>query len=96
MSRVSPHITVTPPARPTPASSIVGRVLIETVAAGSKSQRKVLVMRRPGRRVVVELKGGSFGLDAKEKAIAGKTVKLEGTFVRKDLFRFTKAVLVKT
>lgn len=67
-----------------------GTMKLETVAAGSKSERLALTTRVGGQRVVVERLGGNpFQIEASERNLDGKKVRLEGFFVNDRLFRFT-------
>lgn len=85
------------PRAPTRQAEIIkGKVSIKTVAAGSKSQHKSLVMTVKGKTVQLQRLGGNpFEIDAKERALAGKTVELKGYFISDHLFRFTQATAAK-
>lgn len=78
------------------AEVIKGKVSIKTVAAGSKSQHKSLVMTVKGKTVQLQRLGGNpFEIDAKERALAGKSVELKGYFINDHLFRYTQATTAK-
>lgn len=87
--RVAAPAVVRPsPSRP--KAIVEGTISLEKVAAGSKSERSALTMRVGGQRVVIERLGGNpFMLDAQERGLVGKKVRLEGFFVSERLFRYT-------
>lgn len=74
-----------------------GKVTIKLVAKGSKSERRSLVMTSKGRTIQIQRRGGNpFEIDARERALAGKTVALKGYFVSDHLFRYVSASVPKT
>jgi hypothetical protein len=76
--------------------TLKGTVKQQVVAKGSHSERTALVMTIKGKPVTLERQGGNpFMLDAKEKALIGKKVELQGYFVSDHLFRFTEAKAAK-
>ncbi len=69
--------------------TLKGKVSIKRVNVGSKSESNSLVMTVKGKQVRLQRLGGNpFMIDAKEKALAGKSVELKGYFVSETLFRF--------
>lgn len=73
-----------------PKAVVEGTISLQKVAAGSKSERTALTMAVGNKKVVIERLGGNpFQIDAQERALVGKKVKLEGFFVNERLFRYT-------
>lgn len=76
------------------ATAIEVNISVRRVNVGTASESKSLVARLDGRMVRIERLGGNpFELDAKERALAGKTAKLRGFFVTPNLFRFEAATV---
>jgi hypothetical protein len=76
--------------------TIKGKVSLKLVNKGSKSESRSLVMTVKGKSVRLQRLGGNpFEIDAKEKALVGKSVELKGYFISDSLFRFTSATTAK-
>lgn len=73
-------VTLTPKPRAEPGKPVSG------------SARDTLSIQVKGKRVLVErMDGNPFTLDAKERALIGKSVELKGFFITPNRFRFTEA-----
>jgi hypothetical protein len=83
----------TGPLPPRP-QTLKGKVSLKTVGGVSKSRHTSLVMTVKGKTVQLQRLGGNpFEIDAKEKALVGKSVELKGFFVNDHIFRFSAATV---
>lgn len=73
-----------------PKAIVEGTISLQKVSVGSKSERRALTMNVGNKNVIIERLGGNpFEVDAQERALVGKKVRLEGFFVSERLFRYT-------